>query len=77
MDKSDIWIKEYEWFHDDQTWCGNECSNTACERNITNRLTHGGLMSIAMFRNTDTCPLYRLEHSIDEKPSDEEWYYEK
>ena len=47
----------YEWFHDDITWCGNECSYTKCERNLQNRLTKGGLYSAAMFKGTEMCPL--------------------
>ena len=47
----------YEWFHDDITWCGNECGYTECSRNIANRLTKGGLLSMAMFKGTPTCPL--------------------
>ena len=47
----------FEWFHDDITWCGNECSYTACERNLQNRLQKGGLMSIAIFKDTEVCPL--------------------
>ena len=46
-----------KWFHDDITWCGNECSNTGCERNIVNRLSHDGLFSMALFRGTEVCPL--------------------
>ena len=49
----------YEWLHDDITWCGNECSHTECERNIVNRLSHEGLFSMAMFKGTPTCPLYK------------------
>ena len=49
----------YEWFHDDITWCGNECSHTECERNIANRLSHEGLFSMALFKGTTTCPLYK------------------
>lgn len=46
-----------KWFHDDITWCGNECSNTACERNMANRLSHEGLFSTALFKGTEVCPL--------------------
>ena len=49
----------YEWFHDDITWCGNECSNTKCERNMANRLQNEGLFSMALFKGTKTCPLYK------------------
>lgn len=47
----------YEWFHDDITWCGNECHHTECERNIVNRLSHEGLFSMVFFKGTETCPL--------------------
>lgn len=56
----------YEWIHDDITWCGNECSNTACERNLANRLSHNGMFSMALFRNTETCPLYR-QHEVNKE----------
>ena len=26
----------YEWYHDDITWCGNDCHYTECERNKEN-----------------------------------------
>ena len=55
----------YKWFHDDITWCGNECSHTECERNMANRLEQGGLMSIAMFKDTETCPLKHKEVTED------------
>ena len=47
----------YEWFHDDITWCGNECSYTECERNQTNMLDKTGLHSYALFKDTESCPL--------------------
>lgn len=49
----------YEWIHDDITWCGNDCYYTECERNSANRLSHEGLLSIALFRDTEMCPLNR------------------
>ena len=50
----------YAWIHDDITWCINdECSNLKCERNQANRLTKGGFISVADFRNCDTCPLQK------------------
>ena len=51
----------YKWMHDDITWCGNECSNIECERNLANKLTKEGMFSMSLFRNTETCPLYREE----------------
>ena len=47
----------YEWFHDDITWCGNECFYTECERNLANRLSKTGIFSMALFKNTEICPL--------------------
>ena len=53
----------YKWFHDDITWCGNECSNTECERNQANRLQKEGIFSMSLFRDTETCPIYMKEHT--------------
>ena len=50
-----------EWIHDDITWCGNECHNLDCDRNLANRLTKGGLYSAAMFKGTYLCPLTKKE----------------
>ena len=47
----------YEWINDDITWCGDECSNTSCERNLANRLTKGGMYSATTFKGTEMCPL--------------------
>ena len=58
--------KLYEWFHDDITWCGNECSHTDCERNIINRLAKDGPFSMSLFKNTEMCP-YREENENEEK----------
>lgn len=60
----------YEWFHDDITWCGNECSHTECERNMVNRLSHEGMFSMALFRETETCPLYRRENQNENKQTE-------
>lgn len=57
----------YKWLHDDITWCGNECSNLECERNLANKLSKEGLFSMSLFRETETCPLYRKEHEKDGK----------
>lgn len=54
-------MEPYEWFHDDITWCMEECSHTECERHLSNRLTKGGYFSGAMFRNDPICPLYKEE----------------
>ena len=45
------------WIYDDITWCGNECSYTKCERNLSNRISKTGMYSAAMFKDTDMCPL--------------------
>ena len=55
----------YEWIHDDITWCGNECSNTSCERNMVNRLSHEGFFSMALFKGTEVCPLSKEERNTD------------
>ena len=47
----------FNWVHDDITWCGNECSNTKCYRNLVNRYSHDGMYSAAMFKGTEMCPL--------------------
>lgn len=60
-------MEDYSWIHDDITWCGNECSNTKCDRNLANRLTKGGYYSAAMFKNTPMCPLYKEEVRVSEK----------
>lgn len=51
----------YNWIHDDITWCGNECCNTSCERNLANRLNKEGLFSMALLKGTPACPLYKEE----------------
>ena len=58
----------YKWLHDDITWCGNECSNTACERNMANRLSQEGVFSMSLFKDTETCPLTERSKT-DEKES--------
>lgn len=59
----------YEWFHDDITWCGNECSYIECERNIVNRLSHEGLFSMTMFKDTEICPLNRKDEDNEQRIS--------
>lgn len=54
----------YKWFHDDITWCGNECSHLECERNIANRLEKTGLFSMALFKDTEVCPLYHRDETL-------------
>ena len=49
----------YNWIHDDITWCGDECYNIDCERNLSNKLNKDGLFSMALFKNTPTCPLFK------------------
>ena len=57
-------MDNYDWIHDDITWCGNECSYTECERNFANRLTKGGYFSAAMFKGTETCPLSKDKNTL-------------
>jgi hypothetical protein len=57
----------YEWFHDDITWCGNECHYTECERNLANRLMKDGLYSAAMFKDTEMCPLTKQTKEAGEQ----------
>ena len=59
----------YKWMHDDITWCGNECSYTECERNIVNRLSHEGLFSMAMFKDTEIYPLNRKDEDNEQRIS--------
>ena len=60
----------YEWLHDDITWCGNECSYTACEINLQNRLTKGGIYSAAMFKDTEICPLSKENRKTTQTDKD-------
>lgn len=46
-----------EFIHDDITWCANDCSYTECERNKANRLSKGGLCTMAYFKDTEMCLL--------------------
>ena len=64
----------YEWIHDDITWCGNECSYTKCERNIVNKLSKEGMFSMALFKDTETCPLTR--YTADNNNKKEKRNYE-
>lgn len=57
----------YEWFHDDITWCGNECSHLECERNIANRMMKTGFYSMTLFKDTPTCPLYKEQKDGQDK----------
>lgn len=51
-----------EWLHDDITWCmDEECPNIECRRNLKNRSRKGGMISCAMFRGTEECPMYTEE----------------
>ena len=45
-----------EWMRDDITWCGCECDNLECFRNLKNRKANG-LFSMSLLRDTDLCPL--------------------
>jgi len=55
------WDDTFAMFHDDITWCGNECYYTECERNQANMLQKEGLHSYAMFKDTELCPLKEKE----------------
>ena len=55
-----------EWIHDDITWCGNECSYTKCERNLANKLIKTGMFSMALFKGTETCPLYKENNNEEQ-----------
>jgi hypothetical protein len=54
------------WIHDDITSCGNECSNFECERNLANKISKTGPFSMAQFKDTEICPLYKEENNDDE-----------
>lgn len=55
----------YEMFHDDITWCMSDCSNTACERHPSNRLSQTGLFSAALLKDTIMCPLYNQKGNLN------------
>lgn len=46
-----------DWLYDDITWCGNECSNTKCFRNIIHKSEQTKYFSMALFKGTEICPL--------------------
>ena len=53
------------WFHDDITWCmQQDCPLTDCMRNTKNMMDPSGLHSFAVFRQTDECPIYRMEQQV-------------
>lgn len=52
------------WIHDDVTWCiDNDCPIINCMRNTKNMMNHAGLHSYANFKETDECPIYRMEQA--------------
>ena len=54
------------WIHDDITWCAEEsCPIINCVRNQKNMMDRTGLHSFAMFRETNECPIYRMERDAD------------
>ena len=58
--------KMLAWIHDDITWCADEsCPMINCIRNAKNMMDHTGLHSYAAFRETDECPIYRMEQQAD------------
>ena len=55
-----------DWFHDDITWCmDGDCPIVGCMRNQKNMANPVGVHSFAMFRETDECPIYRMEQQAD------------
>ena len=62
----------YAWIHDDITWCAEsgDCPCINCMRNTVNMVNRNGLHSYAMFRNTDECPIYRIEQNAEVKVED-------
>jgi hypothetical protein len=60
------------WIHDDITWCiDNDCPLLECMRNPKNMMDHSGLHSMAAFRETDECPIYRMEQQAALEREDE------
>lgn len=51
---------------DDITFCASECNNKKCFRHSSNIQKPRYPHSFAMFKNTDTCPLYKKTMTIDE-----------
>ena len=53
---------------DDITWCAESgCPVRECIRNTVNMKDRTGLHSYAMFRETDECPIYYMEHRMDQE----------
>ena len=54
------------WIHDDITWCAeSKCPMINCKRNPKNMMDRTGLHSYAVFRETEECPIYRLERDAE------------
>jgi len=55
-----------DWIHDDRTWCADYgCIITECYRNPNNMRNPVGVHSFAVFRETDQCPIYQMEHHME------------
>lgn len=52
----------YSMFHDDITWCMNDCPVRECRRNMANMIDRSGMHSYANFKWTDECPVYKMEN---------------
>ena len=46
-------------FHDDITWCADNCPIQGCFRNPVNMSDRDALHSFAYFKGTDDCPVYK------------------
>lgn len=60
------------WINDDITWCAdNDCPIINCIRNPKNMANHAGLHSYANFKETDECPIYRMERQMELERNDD------
>lgn len=54
------------WIHDDITWCmQGDCPLVNCMRNPVNMMDKTGLHSYAAFRQSEECPIFRMEQQAD------------
>ncbi len=59
------------WIRDDRTWCADySCDEMDCCRNPKKIADKNGVYSFALFRESEECPIYQLEHRcyIEEDP---------
>ena len=54
-----------DWIHDDITWCGSECDNVDCFRHISNRRMKTGLFSMSLLKDTELCPLNKINERVN------------